>query len=698
MKFGATSPKITPKHLSSGAIVYIRRSHPRQELEHSASGIHQRSFSEMARSFGWPNDQIKVIDLDDGRSATSTTKRKGYQWLRQEVFEGRVGAIFCWEASRLGRDNSDFAQLVKLCAATDTLIIDEKGVYDPNNTHDRIYLGLMSVLYDAESVRIGDRTQATKRAKAEAGQLALRPPVGYVRDDKGKLILDPRKKVQKVLRLFFSMFDKLRSSRQVVKHFNLNDIQFPKLIRSRGKKSEIEWKEFTCERAESILHNIIYAGTYAYGRTKTTNEMLAAEATEQKKKRVHSDEAIIKHGAHEGYITLKEYHWNQKILEENRYGPGFRFKGAAREGSALLQGMVFCGTCLWKLTSRYDSKRGSGSYACVAKSIRFARPVCFSIIARRLDMVVVDAFFDAVSPAQLQLTLRGLEEVHNETRVDDAREQEELENAKAECVKAKRRFYAIGPENTLVFKECEKNLQEKMREVKRLEEQNSKALQGSRPELTEENLRSLLELPQHLRAFWESATTTNVERKQLLRCLISRVDVKRREDSKYQDVLIHWASGAITPLPIIRSARFRHPELVELVRRLAPDHTITQIIDRLHEAGFRPSRAGRERFTPEGVLAIFKSYGIKLTCPDRPMTGDKPRGDGRYSATAVAKMLNVCNHTIYRLCASGILHAIRSPGKQGVYWIDITPEQVSALKDRLPQRVGKSTVQKSKNT
>lgn len=698
MRFKATDSKITPRHLSLLAIVYIRRSHARKDLEHSASGIYQRSFSELARSFGWADDLIEGIDLDDGRSATSTTKRKGYLWLRQEVYEGRVGAIFCWEASRLGRDNSDFAQLIKLCAAYDTLIIDEKGVYDPNNIHDRIYLGIMGVLNDAESARTGDRTQKTKRARAETGELPLRPPVGYVRDDKGKLILDPRKRVQKALRLLFFLFDKFRSSRQVVKHFNRNEIEFPKLIRSRGRRSEIEWKRLSCERAEQILHNIIYAGTYAYARTKTTNEMVAADATEQRKKRVDSDEAIIKHDAHEGYITLEEYLRNQKILEGNRYGPEARFKGAAREGSALLQGMVFCRTCLRKITSEYDGKSGSGSYICRAESTRFATPLCLSISARRLDTVVVGAFFDAVTPAQLDLTLRGLEEVHDETRADDGQEQEELENAKAERVKAQRRFDAIDPENTLVFKEYEKKLQEKMREVKRLENQSSKTLRASRPELTEENLRSLLELPQHLRAFWECATVTNVERKLLLRCLISQVDIKRCEDPEYRDVLIHWVGGAITSQRILRSGRTRHPEIVELVRRLAPDHTITQIIDRLHEAGFRPNRTGGERFSEEGVHAIFKSYGIELTCPDNPKIGDNPRGDGRYSASAVARMLNVSYRTIHRWSALGILDAVRSPGKQGFYWIKITPEQVSALKARLAERVSNSAVQKAKST
>lgn len=248
-----------------------------------------------------------------------------------------------------------------------------------------------------------------------------------------------------------------------------------------------------------------------------------------------------------------------------------------------------------------------------------------------------------------------------------------------------------------MFKEYEKNLQEKMREVKRLEEQSAKALQGSRPELTEENLRSLLELPQHLRAFWECVTTTNVERKQILRCLISHVVIKRRENSKYQDVLIHWMGGAITSLTIVKNGNSLHPEAIELMRSLAPNHTLTEIIDRLHEAGFRPTR-GEERFSRGALQHTFRAYGIKLACPELSMSNDKPRGDGRYSALAVARMLNVSYQTIYRWCDWGILDAVRTQVTEGYFWIKITPEQVSALKNRSVKKIRKSDVQKFKFT
>lgn len=667
----------------------------RQVIEHTGSGMYQRSFRELAREFGWGDSMIIEIDEDDGKSGTETTKRKGFQRIRQLIFEGKVGALFCWEPSRLARDNANFFQLLKLSAACDTLIIDEKTVYDLNNVNDNIAIGIQGIMGYAESRRTGDRSKATKRMKAEAGVLRVRPPTGYVYDDEDNLIFDPDVKVQEALRLFFRKFDQLGSATKLVKHFNRKGILFP-TRRGRGKKSAIVWGEIDIYRALHILHNPTFAGTFAFGLTKTTSEMLAADATEQKKKTVKvdldSDEPVIIHGAHEGYITWEKYTQNQKILEDNRCGPDDRFKGAVRDGSALLQGIVMCGKCLGKLTTHYDGK-GAGLYSCDNQVKHRGRYSCLSITSRRIDKIVTDAFLEALSPAQLRLTLRALEEIDKETRGDDGLEQEDLKSAQAECDEAQRRFDAIDPENTLVFKRYEKKLQGKLIEVRRLEKKYAKALKVPERELTNEVLKSLLALPQDVRSFWECAAVTNAERKQLLRCLISKVTIIRPENSKYQDVLIHWVGGAVTSYTIVAHGSFLDPKAVELMRRLAPDHTITQIIDHLHEAGFKPTR-GYQSFSRASVRFACKTYGIKLLCPELPVGDDKPRGDGRYPAPALAKMFNVCTLTIYRWCEWGLLDGVRKKIPKGVYWIKITPEQISALKNRPSKRMNKSDIKR----
>jgi DNA invertase Pin-like site-specific DNA recombinase len=686
VKFTVTNAKITLVHLALLAVVYIRRSCVRQVIEHKASGAHQRSFDGLARSYGWDDDLIKVIDIDDGRSGTDATKRTGFQWLRQQIFEGRVGAIFCWEASRLARDNSDFAQLIKLCAASNTLIVDEKAVYDPNNINDLVYLGLMGVLSHAESQRIGDRSKSTRLSMAKTGELHLRPATGYVYNNEGKLVLDPRKKVQEAIRLVFSTFEKYGSAGKVVKHFNRNKKMFPTLKKGRGKNGVIEWGKISSARALDILKNPAYAGTYVYGLSKTNSEMLAPDSSEQIKKKeflsLDSDEVVIRHGHHEGFITWDKYTKNQKNLKDNCYVSNFASRGAIRDGSALLQGMVVCATCKTKSTTHYDGRDGSGNYTCDRGRKNYKENTCFSITARRLDRVVIDELMKAVKPAQLQLTIRELEEASRETKADDCSDLEELTQARAERDEAQMRLESINPRNKLVFRLYDNQLEEKMDVVRRLEKKHARALKTSRRELTDESLQLLSSLPQDLRAFWEGAEVTNAERKQLLRFLIHKVTVKRGKDSKYQDVIIHWLSGATTMLTIVANGRFMHPEAVALMRKLAPDHTVTQIIDHLHKAGFR-SKGDKEWFSRDAVRQAFKAYGIECACFDKPREGDKPRGDGRYSTPAVAKMLNVSSNTISILCKEGVLDSVRNTPR-GAQWIKISPEQVAALKKPYP--------------
>jgi DNA invertase Pin-like site-specific DNA recombinase len=672
----------------------------RQVIEHTGSGMYQRSFRELALDFGWGDSMIIEIDEDDGKSGTETTKRKGFQRLRRLIFEGQVGALFCWEASRLARDNADFFQLIKLCAACDTLIIDEKTVYDLNNVNDNMAIGIQGLMGYAESRRTGDRSIATKRMKAEAGELRLRPPTEYVYDDEDNLIFDPDVKVQEAFRLFFRNFDRLGSATKLVKHFNRKGILFP-TRRGRGKKSAIVWGGIDIHRALIILHNPTFAGTFAFGITKTTREMLSADATEQKKKIVKvdldSDGPVIIHGAHEGYITWEKFTQNQKIIKANRNGPDDRFKGAVRDGSALLQGLGMCGACSRKLTIHYDGRDGSAAYECSNKVRQFGTNKCLAIASRRLDETVTDAFLKAVSPAQLQITLRELEEVNKETQIDDGDGKEELESAKVECENTRRLFEAIDPSHTWLIKDYGEKLQEKMIKVSRLEKKYAKESKAPRQDLTKAALKSLLALPQDVRKFWECDAVTNAERKQLLRCVISKVIIRRLENSKYQDVFIHWVGGAITPYTILANGRLMHPEAVALMRKLAPDHTIPQIIDCLHEAGFK-SKGGKEWFSPTAVYQAFKAYGIKFACPQISMGGDKPRGDGRYSSTVVAGMLNVSLPTIYRWCNSGILDGIRDKAPKSNYWIKITPEQLAAFRNRSVKRIDKSVLEKFKIT
>ena len=131
-------PKLRNAHLTRPALVYVRQSTLMQVRANTASTARQYHLATRARELGWADDLIVVIDQDQGRSGASTAGRDGFEYLITEVGLGRAGAVLCLEASRLARSSSDWYRLIEICALTDTLVIDEDGVYDPGQYNDRL--------------------------------------------------------------------------------------------------------------------------------------------------------------------------------------------------------------------------------------------------------------------------------------------------------------------------------------------------------------------------------------------------------------------------------------------------------------------------------------------------------------------------------------------------------------------------------
>ena len=122
--------KITNQHLLRLACIYIRQSTLTQLRNHQESTKRQYDLRQKARSLGWSEEQIRLLDRDLGQSGATASSRADFKTLVSDVAMGLVGAIFCLEASRLARSNQDWHRLLELCAITGTLVIDEDGVYD----------------------------------------------------------------------------------------------------------------------------------------------------------------------------------------------------------------------------------------------------------------------------------------------------------------------------------------------------------------------------------------------------------------------------------------------------------------------------------------------------------------------------------------------------------------------------------------
>jgi len=138
----AEMQKVKPEHLKRDAYLYVRQSTPRQVLEHQESTKRQYALRQHAIALGWHSDQIVVIDNDLGQSGASAVDREGFKKLMAEVGMGHAGLVIGIEVSRLARKSSDWHRLLEICAFTDTLILDEDGLYDPAHFNDRLLLGL----------------------------------------------------------------------------------------------------------------------------------------------------------------------------------------------------------------------------------------------------------------------------------------------------------------------------------------------------------------------------------------------------------------------------------------------------------------------------------------------------------------------------------------------------------------------------
>jgi DNA invertase Pin-like site-specific DNA recombinase len=676
--------KIRAEHLDRQALIYVRQSTPMQVRDNVASTARQYDLARRAEQFGWPKGRIHVIDQDQGHSGVSTLGRDGFQYLMAEVGLGRVGAVLSLEASRLARSCSDWYRLIEICGLTDTLVIDEDGVYDPTQYNDRLLLGIKGTMSEAELHWIRSRLLGGKLEKARTGQLRSRPPTGLVYDPAGQLVLDPDEQVQEAVRLVFDTFERVGAALGVVQHFAANQLRFPTRHHGGSRDGQLTWRPLDHGRVLAVLHNPTYTGTYVYGRTKTRNVVLAGEEPRIKgrtRRVVADDWPFVLHDHHPGYLTWDQFQRNQRRLLENCTVDHQERRGALREGAALLQGLVLRGRCGRRMTIRYMDDGKIPLYECNQLHKQRGEKTCQSLRGDRIDEAVAGVFLEAMRPAQLEVSMAAIDQISEQARRADRQWELMGERARYEAELARRRFQAVDPENRLVARTLERDWEAKLVEVDRLERESA-----ARPTLTTrlvdpaERAR-ILALTQDLPALWRAATTTRVERKQLLGFLIKDVCLTRNETTI--GVAIRWRTEACTVLNIPRprrscEARRTDPAALARLRVLAADTSDSQIARILNQEGFR-SGTGR-LFTTTIVKQLRYSYTIASGCPDQPGSCvDGYRADGRCPASVAAELLNVTVSTIADWCHSGVLDGLQSTS-HGPWWIRLTPEIIARLR------------------
>ena len=323
-------------HLRRNAYIYVRQSTLVQTVRNTESLLRQYDLAGRARELGWAEHQIVVVDDDLGRSGASAQGRKGFSELVADVGLGKAGIVLSLESSRLARNNSDWYQLLDLCALTDTLIADADGVYHPGSYNDRLVLGLKGTLSEAELHLLRSRMTEGLRAKAARGELRLVLPAGLDYDDDDHVAISPDEAVREAVMCVFRRFDQLGSARQVVVSLRADGLRLPRRDIRTGK---IMWAQANYPAVHDILIHPGYAGVFAYGRSKLEKHMDAGGTVITRQRRLPRDQwAVMIPGHHPGYISLETYDANIARLAANSPPPAGGAGGAAREGASLAAG------------------------------------------------------------------------------------------------------------------------------------------------------------------------------------------------------------------------------------------------------------------------------------------------------------------------------------------------------------------------
>jgi DNA invertase Pin-like site-specific DNA recombinase len=667
--------KIRPEHLNRLAIVYIRQSTLIQVLEHQQSTERQYNLADVAKRLGWDAAQVQVIDEDLGHSGETAANRSGFQRLAAEVSLGRVGAIFSLEISRLARSSADWHRLLDLCALSDSLIIDDDGVYDPNDFNDRLVLGMKGTMSDAERHVMRLRLQGGKIHKAKKGELAFPSPTGYVFDGKATLVFDPDEQVQRAVRLLFDRFRIDRTAYAVVRYFGRLNLLFPSRHAHKEAPAEIRWKPLTHSRVLTILRNPIYTGAYVYGR-RQTRRVLADGAVKRRRETLvsHDQWHTLLRDAHAGYITWENHMENLKRLGENRSrGEELDRKGGVRRGEALLQGLALCGRCGRRMQTVYPSSQRP-YYEC--RDHPNEERTCWSVAARNIDAKVAEIFLEAFAPSEIDLSFAVFKEVERQAGDVDKQWKLRLERARYEAERAERQYNAVEPENRVVARTLETRWNEKMQELQQIERDHEEARRVKRIDLSDKDKKAILALARDLPRVWHAPTTTHAERKQIIRLLIqdaslSPVDVPERATK----IRLLWKTGAISD---VVSSRPKTPSktpktILDAVRDLAQSKLADiEIADELNRRGMKSGR-GRP-FTRSAVHMIRIGYRIPsgrvpgghLPLPDRDALG-------RYSVRGLARRYHVTDHIVRYWIEIGVVEPERDY-KGGPFWFTVSTE------------------------
>ena len=652
------SMKVTASHLRRNAYLYVRQSTLYQVAHNTESARRQYDLKGRAVALGWPADRVVVIDVDQGQSGASAADREGFQRLVAEVSLGRAGIVLGLECSRLARNSADWHKLLQICALHDTLICDEDGLYDPCSFNDRLLLGLKGTMSEAELHFLHARMQGGLLAKARRGELAVRLPVGLVYDGVGNVGLDPDGGVRRALEHLFTTFVRTGSALAVVKTFATEGLKFPARHLTGPRAGQLYWTPLRHERVLATLHNPRYAGAYFYGRKRCLTDAAGTTRTVAKPR---DEWTVLLPDAHPGYISWEQYDTNQNVLAANAAARGEdRKAGPAREGPALLQGLVMCGRCGQRMTVRYHKRRDGSlvpDYACQREGIATATPVCQNISGADIDTAVAGLVLDRLTPLAIDVALTVSDEIAAQAAEADRVRASHVQRARHEAEHARRRYLAVDPTNRLVADSLEADWNSRLRDLADAQDQYDKASNRAERELDQAQRERVRALATDFPALWHNPATPMRERKRLIRLLITDVTLLRTDDDITVSVRFPAGQHHTLHLPRPRNAWQLHttPDTtIAIIDELLDTHPFDEAVTILNQRGL--TGGWGKPFTVASLTALCRNRNI-------PSHSDRLRATGMLTTDEIAAEHGTTTATIKRWHRLGLITGQRLDGR-----------------------------------
>jgi len=656
--------KVKSSHLKRDAYLYVRQSTLRQVLENTESTKRQYGLRDRAVALGWPMERVIVIDADQGQSGASAIDRAGFQRLVAEVGMGHAGIVLGLEVSRLARSSTDWHRLLEICALTDTLILDEDGVYDPSHFNDRLLLGLKGTMSEAELHVLRARLRGGILSKARRGELKQPLPVGFAYAHDDRVVLHPDLQVQQALRLLFDTFRRVGSALGVVKFFQAEGLEFPRRIQTGPRGGDIVWSRLLHSRVLQILKNPRYAGAFFFGKTHTrrTADGKAHVST------LPRDEwqALIR-DAHPGYISWEQFEENQRVLHDNAQALGKdRRKSPPREGPALLQGLAICGICGQRMSVRYHVRQGRQypDYTCVRAVTQHGEAIpCQLVTGEALDAAIGALLLEIVTPLALEVTLTVQHELAARAEEADRLRQQGVERARYEADLAQRRYMRVDPDNRLVADALEADWNQALRSLREAQEHCEQQREAHRMSLDDRQREEILRLATDFPRLWSDPRTPDRERKRMVRLILEDVTLIKAEQITAH---VRFRSGACRELVVARplkigDLRRTSPLVVQEVDRLLDKHSEDQIAEILDQRGFITGTGAA--FTALAVDRIRRAYGLASRY-------DRLRQAGMLTLEEIGERLGICRQSVLVWRRQGLLRG-HSYSRRGDYLFEL---------------------------